>query len=85
MEILAKRISKFNYNGSNDDQWLYWYEEGDGWMLNIPECGIATLRKHFVTEHDGTITVVPSIKTTGHFKDHSVVRHGYLTKGIWRE
>ena len=43
---------------------------------------LANLGNHQVTEHeDGTITVSPSIKVSGHNGEW----HGFLENGIWRE
>lgn len=45
--------------------------------------GIGGLKLHTIVEHeDGTITVSPSILTTGH---HGKQWHGYLRNGIWEE
>lgn len=58
------------------------------WWVKPPEkegfyCGVGSLGKHQVTEHeDGTITVSPSILVYGH---HDKTWHGYLEKGVWRE
>lgn len=56
------------------------------WILYIPGCGAGALSNHYVEEHeDGTITVTPSILMTGHNKGMPTMRHGYITKGTWRE
>ncbi len=84
MDGQAKRVVGFAE--CNDDELCYWKGE-DGWYLNLPGCGLATLRGHKVEEHeDGTISATPSILTTGHNdKGEQVTRHGYLTRGIWKE
>ena len=52
----------------------------------MPGCGLANLTNHKVAEHeDGTITVSPSILTTGHDTGKAITKHGYLEKGVWRE
>jgi len=80
----AKRVAGFAE--SNDDELCYWKSENDGWYLNLPGCGLATLRGHKVEEHeDGTISVTPSILTTGYYNGEKVTRHGYLTRGFWKE
>jgi hypothetical protein len=80
----AKRIA--GYDELNENEFAYWTETG-GWYLNLPGRGVATLRKHEVTEHeDGTITASPSIKTWGHDENgNEVVMHGYLERGVWRD
>ena len=87
-EEQAKRVS--NYEERDQSSLCYW-KAADGWVLYFParegddefECSLlAGLRNHKVEEHeDGTISVTPSILTTG----HNGQRHGYLTKGVWRE
>lgn len=43
---------------------------------------LGNLSKHTVVEHeDGTITVSPSIRVTGHEGDSW---HGFLERGVWR-
>lgn len=60
-----------------------------GWHFRPPQrgdgryFGVGGLGLHTVVEHeDGTITVSPSILTTGH---HGATWHGYLVEGVWRE
>lgn len=63
----------------------YWYER-DKWWVYFPKCGVGNLSNHTVVENsDKTITVVPSILVDGHNKGIPLVRHGYLTNGIWKE
>lgn len=55
------------------------------WFCRVPAEGFGTggLGKHTITEHeDGTITVSPSILSTGH---NDRQWHGYLERGVWRE
>jgi hypothetical protein len=69
----------------NDTKICYW-KNGNDWMLYLPKCGAGNLKLHTVIEHeDGTITVTPSILVTGHEKGEKIIRHGYLTKGVWQE
>lgn len=81
----AKKIA--NYDDLNESEVAYWKTEDDGWYLNLPGCGLATLRGHQVIEHeDGTITASPSILLHGHDDSgKEVVRHGYLEHGVWRD
>lgn len=54
------------------------------WYCCVPAPGFGTggLSKHTIVEHeDGTITVSPSILSTGH---DGKQWHGYLERGIWR-
>lgn len=82
-EEQAIRIS--GYENLDESKICYWMTD-HGWLINLPGCGIGGLAKHSVVEHeDGTITVTPSILTTGYASGHEVTRHGFLTKGIWRE
>ncbi len=81
--IQATRVPDPEFIQWDDPNWRYWRSE-NGWFLNIPGCGLAALSKHDVTEHeDGTISVQPSIKTTGHRAGTPVTRHGFLTRGVW--
>lgn len=71
-------------------------KDPDGvWWVRVPQLeenetypfgfhsGVSNLNSHEVVEHnDGTITVSPSIRVTGH---HSQEWHGTLEKGIWKE
>jgi len=67
-----------------DDPECHYFKADDQWYLNIPGCGLAGLRNHEVREHDdGTISVYPSILTTGHHDGREVRRHGFLTRGAW--
>jgi hypothetical protein len=65
----------------------YWkHNETGEWYIHFPTVDgnglLGNLANHTIEEHeDGTISVTPSILTTG----HNVQRHGYLTKGIWNE
>jgi hypothetical protein len=66
-----------------DEKSICFYKTNKGWMLYLPGCGIGTLSKHEITEHDdGMISVRPSILMKGH---NDTVRHGYLTYGEWVE
>ena len=83
MSEQAVRIGLFK---EIDDQKIcYWRQDGI-WYLYLPGCGIGNLSGHQVTEfEDGTITVSPSIKMTGHCKGQPTIRHGYLERGVWKE
>jgi len=76
--------------GTGEHRILYWRQDaGDGWdwWIYLPGAGIGRLKNHTVTEHeDGTITVTPSIALSpGRGADGRWGRHGFLTRGIWRE
>lgn len=63
----------------------YWHTS-DGWLLYIPGCGAGCLSAHKVTEHeDGTISVTPSILMDGHNNGTRTQKHGYLTRGVWKD
>jgi hypothetical protein len=86
----AKRVAGFDecFVGSHlgEGELCYWKTENDGWYLNLPGCGLATLRAHMVEEHeDGTISATPSILVTSRRDGKNVQRHGYLTHGVWTE
>jgi hypothetical protein len=85
MNETAVRIAGFS--DLDESKMSYWYEPAERtWYLWIPGCGLASLKHHGVIENpDKTITVTPSIKTTGHDSGKPVTRHGYLTAGIWIE
>lgn len=83
MSEQAKRVAGFDE--SDDGEMCYWKGE-DGWYLNLPGCGLATLRAHVVEEHeDGTISATPSILVTSRRDGKNVQRHGYFTRGVWTE
>ena len=70
-------------NVFDDTRMCYWHTDA-GWELYIPSCGAGLLSKHQVVEHeDGTITVTPSIRMWGHHQHQQIMRHGYLTRGMW--
>lgn len=81
----AKRINGFQE--IDDSQICYWYyDRAKWWYLYLPNCGVGSLGNHRVEEHeDGTITVSPSIKMTGHENGQRIERHGFLEHGVWRE
>ena len=63
----------------------YWFEQGL-WWIYLPKCGVGNLSNHTIVENSShTITVTPSILVKGHNKGQTLVRHGYLTDGIWKE
>ena len=72
-----------------DDRICYWFEKNENeanWYIYLPRCGAGSLARHQVVENpNGTITVSPSILTTGHDKGTKTTRHGYLRNGIWEE
>jgi hypothetical protein len=83
MAEAALRIE--GYADLDEAKICYWHVE-NRWLLHFPHCGIGDLRQHTVAEHEnGTITVKPSIKVTGHNEGRPVVRHGHLTEGVWTE
>lgn len=89
MEEQAKRISGYS---ELDKSIICYWKTSDGWLLWLPGCGLGGLRKHTVVENeDKTITVTPSIMVTSYATEDGirlekpVIRHGYLTKGIWNE
>lgn len=73
------------FDARDESTFCYW-QDPDGWYLWIPGCWLAGLSKHTVTEHaDGTITVEPSIRTTGYPAGEPVTRHGHLVGGTWTD
>lgn len=80
---LAQRREEYS---PSDVGIFYYYRWGGIWYLNIPDCGLANLGNHTVVENeDGTITVTPSILTTGYHSGERKTRHGFLTNSIWSE
>ncbi len=70
----------------DDAKICYWKDKDGHWLLYLPNCGVGNLSNHQVTEHeDGTISVTPSIRVTGHDHGSQVIRHGNLTRGVWVE
>jgi hypothetical protein len=83
MSEQARRID--GYDALDESIICYW-KAGDEWLLYLPFCGLGNLRNHQVQEHDdGTISVTPSIKVTGHNAGNPLERHGYLQHGVWTE
>ena len=83
MPETAQRIDRFE--DLDDTKLSYWKYEGI-WWLYLPSCGVGNLSNHTIVENaDGTITVSPSIKVTGHDSGKPMIRHGHLTNGIWTE
>ena len=68
------------------DKVCFWKHPEHGWYFYMPVCGVCSIAKHSITEHDdGTITASPSILvTTKNFEEEFQV-HGYLEKGKWRD
>jgi hypothetical protein len=66
----------------------YWCYQGR-WAAKLPNGLRCGLGNHQVTEHDdGTVTVTPSILTTGGSPEAPVPEwnwHGWLERGVWRE
>jgi len=63
--------------------------DGRGWNIRPPRGHLGWLSTdpghHTVVEHeDGTITAAPSILHTS-ARDGSVIWHGFLERGVWRE
>lgn len=87
MSEQAIRVTKFA--DIDESRICYWFEDNENitaWFVYIPRCGAGCLLNHKVVENsDGTITVTPSILTTGHDKGIQTTRHGYLTNGIWND
>lgn len=86
MSEQAKRVA--NYGDRSASAVSYWKRSESGeWYIHWPEGLLGGLANHSVTEHDdGTITVTPSILTTGTDQNGAPLqRHGFLTKGIWEE
>jgi len=80
---MAKRIQSMG--DLDTSQISYWKDEA-GWWIYLPGCGGGVLSQHTVEEHaDGTITVSPSILMRGHDNGTPTEKHGYLTKGEWRD
>ena len=79
MSEQAKRVNKLS---EIDMSSICYWKDTQGWWFYIPKCGIGGLGHHQVEEHeDGTITVTPSISLEGHLGK----RHGFLTKGQWKD
>lgn len=75
-----------DYQGETDFMYYFKNKDEGAWYLWIPQCGLAGLRNHKVTEHeDGTITASPSVLLTYWKNGERQQRHGFLEKGIWRE
>lgn len=56
------------------------------WWISFPDIGVGGLRNHKIEEHeDGTITVSPSIRISGHKDGKPMERHGFLVRGRWHE
>jgi hypothetical protein len=71
--------------GLDDTRVCYWRSPG-GWWIYLPSAGVGRLVNHEVTEHeDGTITVKPSIGLGRAGAPGGFARHGFLTRGEWRE
>lgn len=76
--------------GLDTSRICYW-RDPEQWWIYLPRAGsggggIGNLAAHTVEEHgDGTITVTPSIATWPAGKPRSSGRHGFLTRGEWRE
>ena len=70
-----------------DETITYGKHEGTNvWWIYLPGCGRGNLRNHKIEEHeDGTITVSPSIRMTGHKDGKPMERHGFLVRGRWHE
>lgn len=75
---------KFPPKGFTDQEICYWKDSDGLWWIYLPGAGAGVMSQHTVVENqDKTITVTPSIKLTGHDKGALMVRHGYLTNGVW--
>lgn len=89
-EIQAKRVGGY----SERDKFVpsYWKVSDGTWLIHFPDerakpdfdGATGGLQLHKVEEHeDGTITVTPSILIHNGFPKFD--RHGFLTRGVWRE
>jgi hypothetical protein len=79
----ALRVKDFS---ELDDTKLCYFKDAGIWYLYLPGCGLANLERHKIEEHeDGTISVTPSILLTGHESGKPVQKHGYFTRGVWKE
>jgi hypothetical protein len=84
IEIQAKRI--LGHSQVDESAICYWKSSDGTWMLYLPGCGIGGLPFHTVEEHlDGTITVKPSVLMNGHKNGEPTLRHGFLTRGVWKD
>lgn len=82
-EVNAVRISGFD---EVKPEVMSYYKANDIWYLYLPGCGLGNLANHEIQEHeDGTISVNPSILVTGHEDGQPAQKHGYLTRGVWRD
>jgi hypothetical protein len=83
-EEKAMRIKGYEELKEYPGKVCYWKVSDGSFLIHWPEGLMGNLRAHNVVEHeDGTITVTPSILTTMEHK--GMQRHGYLTKGMWRD
>lgn len=80
----AKRVNGFKNIQPGE---MAYYKTTDGiWYLFLPGCGLGNLAGHTVIEHeDGTISVTPSILVDGFESGEQVTKHGYLTRGVWKD
>lgn len=69
------------YDYSNIQPGDFFLHDCGSWYGMTPNGHMCNLANHKVVEHDGVITVSPSIKVS----TSEVVWHGYLENGIWRE
>ena len=86
-ERKVTRIPRFESMGelSGSEPYIWRGDEGI-WWLYLPRCGVANLANHTVTEnHDGTITITPSILTEGHDQGQATEVHGFVTDSVWRD
>ena len=86
--VEALRIEASQIATIPDETIAYW-KDGDSsraWWIYLPGCGAGNLPNHKIEEHeDGTITVSPSIRMTGHKDGKPMERHGFLVRGRWHE
>jgi hypothetical protein len=84
--VEARRVASDKAIVTDEAEIVYGKTDYGFWWISFPECGVGGLRNHTVTEHeDGTITVSPSIRMTGHKDGKPTERHGFLVRGRWHE
>ena len=81
---LADLSSDSDLPSDLDDSRICYWRSPTQWWIYLPRAGFGRLTNHNVTEHeDRTITVTPSIAQGPAGKPWT--RHGFLTRGEWRE
>ena len=85
MIISAQRVA--NHENLDPSKICYWKVSDGSFLIQWPNGLLGNLRGHNVQEHeDGTITVSPSILTSGCDEAGNPISvHGFLELGIWRD